>query len=359
MPLLSMLCSLILRETSNLYHASENACKMMLQHKESIHAMTTWATDRCKSRQENSTGYYVTGVSPDSALVAKSAQHSSPSDVMVYFPIHEHENAQEAQSQPSSNFGSCTCLVPQTELLPCEHAFAVDRKLFLRMQNGSTSSVTPAKDLLELNMEWVGTQHLLYTYFTSTDGLSITPSVISNLSPEACYAFKEKLSKTAKGPARTKRFEKGMKRGFKGLADIKLCCRCPMDSTGNRPGGGEGGGCRNRVVGTGGGGEQDGDDSRDRVSERGDVGGGDGVSDRGVGNDGGGGGGGGGVSERGYVGGGVGDCDGGADNDGRGGGGGGGGGAGGRGGPLLNLDSPNGLHFLQATIGSFKSPNDS
>jgi hypothetical protein len=25
----------------------------------------------------------------------------------------------------------------------------------------------------------------------------------------------------------------------------------------------------------------------------------------------------------------------------------------------LNLDSPNGLHFLQATIGSFKSPNDS
>ena len=51
MPPLSMLCSLILRETSNLYRASENACKMMLQHKASIHVMTTWATDRCKSRQ--------------------------------------------------------------------------------------------------------------------------------------------------------------------------------------------------------------------------------------------------------------------------------------------------------------------
>ena len=340
MPPLSMLCSLILRETSNLYRASENACKMMLQHKESIHVMTTWATDRCKSRQESSTGYVVTGVSPDSALVAKSAQHSSPSDVMVYFPVHQHENAHEAPSQPRSNFGSCTCLVPQTELLPCAHAFAADREIFLRMQNGSTRSVAPAKDLLELNMEWVGDQHLQYTDFTSTDGLSITPAVISNLSPEACYAFKKKLSKTAKGPAPTKRFEKGMKRGFKGLADIKLCL--PMDSTGKRPGGRGGGGGRNRVVGTGGGGEQDGDDSRDRVSERGDVGVGDGVGDRDAGNDGGGGGGGGGVSERGYVGG----------------GGGGGVGAGGRGGPLLNLDSPNGLHFLQATIGSFKSPNE-
>jgi hypothetical protein len=340
MPPLSMLCSLILRATSNLYHASENACKMMLQHKESIHAMTKWATDRCKSRQESSTGYSVTGVSPDSVLVAKSAQHSSPSDVMVYFPIHEQEHAHEAQSQPSSNFGSCTCLVPQTELLPCEHAFAADRELFLRMQNGSTSSVAEAKDLLELNMEWVGTEHLVSTYFTSTDGLSITPAVISNLSPEACYVFKQKLSKTAKGPAPRKRFTKWMKRGFQGKANSKLCW--PIDSGGDRGGGRGGGGGRSRGVGTGGGGGQGGDGSTDRVSAIDSVGGGGGgVGDEGAGNDGGGGGGGGGDV-----------CVGGRGR-GRGGGGG-----GGRGGALLNLDSSAGLHFLQAKIGRFKSPNE-
>jgi hypothetical protein len=83
----------------------------------------------------------------------KHAQHSSTSDVIVRFPNHEH--AEVATSTATCSFGSCLYLVPDTEMLQCEHAYAADSAFFLRIQEGS-SHVSEVQKMEDLNMQWVG-----------------------------------------------------------------------------------------------------------------------------------------------------------------------------------------------------------
>jgi len=221
LPPLRLLTSLIFREMHNLYCASERANQWLVQSQQmGTHrgqVMTDHVQKMCTQFNKNSDGWFVREISNEKAVVSKaprgSASHST--EFIVEFPAFR-----EGELDDESNMiaGTCTCLVPQTQKVYCEHAVAAERASHARRSQHDPLDVR-VEDLL---MDWVSCVHLISTYSASCDNLHIHPVMVGELKLDKCYPWRvESAQKKTPGPARKKRRDWRWVRGNEGVRKQK------------------------------------------------------------------------------------------------------------------------------------------
>ena len=203
LPPLRLLTALIFREMHNLYSASERACQWLVesqaQGKRNGQVMTDHAQTLCTQFNKNSGGWFVRPISNQKALVTRAADGSGThsQEFVVQFPtfVQGRELADETDMTP----GTCSCLVPQTEKVYCQHVVAAEREYHKRRGSKKDQDIT----VEELVMDWVSSVHLLTTYRSSCANLHINPVMVREMQLDKCYPWRtEAERKVTPGPAK-------------------------------------------------------------------------------------------------------------------------------------------------------------